>query len=161
MAQTAVIIRAATPADLPALGRLAVQLMQTHHDFDRARFMAVTSQTERGYASYLGRQLGQSNTVVLVAVHDGDLCGYAWGITEGVDYMALRGPAGVLHDLIVDAGYRGRGVGGLLLNAATAALQQIGATQLVLSTAARNESAQRLFLRHGFRQTMIELTRDL
>jgi len=158
---TAVTIRAATPADLPALGRLAVLLMQMHHDFDRARFMAVTAQTERGYASYLGSRLGQSNTVVLVAVHDGQICGYAWGGLEGVDYMALRGPAGALHDLIVDSGFRGRGVGGLLLMAAMAALEQIGATQVVLSTAARNESAQRLFARHGFRPTMIELTRDL
>ncbi len=157
----AVSIRSATSADLPALGRLAVHLMQMHHDFDRARFMAVTAQTERGYASYLGSQLGQSNTVVLVAVHEGRLCGYAWGSLEGVDYMALRGPAGLLHDLIVDAGFRGRGVGGLLLAAALAALEQIGATQVVLSTAARNEHAQRLFARHGFRHTMIELTRDV
>ncbi|WP_373063314.1 N-acetyltransferase family protein [Gemmatimonas sp.] len=161
MDPTAVIIRAATPADLPALGRLAVHLMQTHHDFDRARFMAVTAQTERGYASYLGSRLGQSNTVVLVALYDGQICGYAWGSLEGVDYMALRGPAGALHDLVVDSGSRGRGVGGLLLQAAMAALEQIGATQVVLSTAARNESAQRLFARHGFRPTMIELTRDL
>jgi len=157
----AVIIRAATPADLPALGRLAVHLMQTHHDFDHARFMAVTPQTERGYASYLGSQLGQAHTVILVAEHEGQFCGYAWGSLEGVDYMALRGPAGVLQDLIVDADSRGRGVGGLLLQATLAALQQIGATQLVLSTAARNESAQRLFARHGFRPTMIEMTRDV
>ncbi len=79
----AVIIRAATSADLPTLGRLAALLVRTHHDFDHARFIAIT------------------------------------------------------------------------------AFEQAGATQAVLSAAARNESAQRLFARHGFRQTMIEMTRDV
>lgn len=156
----AVTIRAATSADLLPLGRLAVLLVQTHHEFDHARFMEATSQTERGYASFVASQLGKPNTVVLVAVHEGRVIGYAWGSLEGVDYMILRGPAGVLHDLMVDSGSRACGVGGSLLNAAVVALQQRGATQLVLSTAARNERAQRLFVRHGFRQTMIEMTRD-
>jgi RimJ/RimL family protein N-acetyltransferase len=31
----------------------------------------------------------------------------------------------------------------------------------VLSTAARNEAAQRLFERVGFRRTMVEMTREL
>jgi RimJ/RimL family protein N-acetyltransferase len=32
---------------------------------------------------------------------------------------------------------------------------------VVLSTAVRNEAAQRLFARAGFRPTMIEMTREL
>lgn len=71
-----VVVRAATKADLPALGRPAVLLVRLHHDFDPARFMAA------------------------------------------------------------------------------------GARPFVLSTAARNESAQRLFARHGFRPTMLEMTRE-
>jgi ribosomal protein S18 acetylase RimI-like enzyme len=75
--------------------------------------------------------------------------------------MALRGPAAVLHDLIVDPAYRGRGAGRALLSAAVAALRARQAPRLVLSTAARNESAQRFFERAGFRRTMVELTREL
>ena len=157
----AVIIRAATSADLPTLGRLAALLVRTHHDFDHARFIAATAQTARGYASYLSSQIGQSNTVVLVAVYERCVIGYAWGSLEGVDYIVLRGPAAVLHDLIVDPDYRVHGVGGSLLQVAITAFEQAGATQVVLSAAARNESAQRLFARHGFRQTMIEMTRDV
>lgn len=59
--------------------------------------------------------------------------------------MSLRGPAGVLHDLIIDEAHR---------------RSAASAQQFVLSTAARNESAQRLFARHGFRLTMLEMTRD-
>ncbi|WP_396202627.1 GNAT family N-acetyltransferase [Gemmatimonas sp.] len=157
----AVVVRAATKADLPALGRLAVLLVRLHHDFDQARFMAATDQTERGYGSYLGTQLTERGTTVLVATLEHTVVGYAWGSMDGIDYMSLRGPAGVLHDLVVDEAQRGRGIGSLLLDAVLAALEAAGARQFVLSTAARNESAQRLFVRHGFRPTMLEMTRDV
>jgi hypothetical protein len=44
--------------------------------------------------------------------------------------------------------------------ATIAALEARGAPRVVLSTAERNEGAQRLFARAGFRQTMIEMTRE-
>ena len=75
--------------------------------------------------------------------------------------MSLRGPAGVLHDIVVDPAHRGNGVGQTLLDATLEAIKARGATQVVLSTAERNESAQRLFTRAGFRPTMIEMTREL
>ncbi len=68
--------------------------------------MAVTHQAERGYGSYLGSQLAERGATVLVAIVDGDVVGYAWGSLEGVDYMSLRGPAGVLHDPIIDEARR-------------------------------------------------------
>jgi len=74
--------------------------------------------------------------------------------------MALRGPAGVLYDIVVDPTHRKHGVGRLLLDATLAALTEKGAPRVVLSTAARNEPAQRLFERAGFRRTMIEMTRE-
>ena len=157
----AVTIRPATPADLPALGRLGALLVRLHHDFDAARFIAAPPRTEHLYASFLGDQLRQPNVVVLVAEREGGVLGYTYAVVEGHDYMALRGPAGVLHDIIVDPARRGHGVGRLLLDATLAALAARGAPQLVLSTAERNEAAQRLFARAGFRRTMIEMTREL
>ena len=75
--------------------------------------------------------------------------------------MALRGPAGVLHDVIVDREHRGRGVGRLLLDAALEFFRSRGVPRVVLFTAERNEAAQRLFARTGFRRTMVEMTIDL
>lgn len=132
-----------------------------HHDFDPERFIAATSRTEHGYASFLGTQLEESNVVVLVAERDGDVLGYTYAGIEGHDYMTLRGPAGVLHDIVVDPAHRGHGVGRLLLDATLAALVTRGAPRVVLSTAERNEAAQRLFARAGFRRTMVEMTREL
>lgn len=158
---TAILVRAATPDDLPAIGRLGALLVRAHHDFDPARFIPATPRTEQGYASFLGSQLGRAEVVVLVAERDGQVVGYAYAALEGFDYMALRGPAGALHDLVVDPAARGGGVGGMLLAAAVEALAAMGAPRVVLSTAERNEPAQRLFARAGFRRTMVEMTREL
>jgi ribosomal protein S18 acetylase RimI-like enzyme len=154
-------VRPATPADLPAIGRLGALLVRTHHDFDSERFVAATPQTERGYASFLGTQLDEPNVIVLVAERDGEVVGYTYAGVEGRDYMSLRGPAGVLYDIVVDPAHRGRGVGRTLLDATLSALRARRAPRVVLSTAERNEPAQRLFERAGFRRTMVEMTREL
>jgi ribosomal protein S18 acetylase RimI-like enzyme len=156
-----IVIRPATPADVPAIGRLGALLVRTHHDFDPQRFLAATERTADGYASFLGSQLRESDVIVLVAEGHGEVLGYTYAGIEGTDYMSLRGPAGVLYDIVVDPAHRGHGVGRLLLDATLAALAARGAPRVVLSTAERNAPAQRLFARAGFRRTMIEMTREL
>jgi len=154
-------IRPATSADLPRLGELGALLVDVHHGFDTRRFFAARAGTPAGYAAFLAAQLEQPDTAVFVAEEGGDVIGYAFVALEGYDYKALRGPAGVLHDILVDPGHRGRGAGRLLLAAALAFFKERGAPQVVLWTADRNEAAQRLFASAGFRRTMIEMTREL
>lgn len=158
---SAVVIRPATRADLPAIGRLGALLVKAHYDFDRLRFIPPTPQTEHGYARYLGTQLDKGDVVVLVADQGGEVLGYAYAGMEGIDYMSLRGPAGALYDIVVDPERRGQGIGRRLLDATLAALSERGAPRVLLSTAEQNEAAQRLFARAGFRRTMIEMTREL
>jgi ribosomal protein S18 acetylase RimI-like enzyme len=155
------VIRRATRGDLRHIGRLGAELVAAHHEFDTRRFLAATSRTKEAYASFLGSQLDAPDAAVLVAEAGAGVIGYAYIAVESYDYMSLRGPAGVLHDLIVDPAHRGRGVGRLLLEAALAHVQANGLSQLVLSTAERNEAAQRFFASMGFRRTMIEMTREL
>jgi ribosomal protein S18 acetylase RimI-like enzyme len=154
------IIRPAAAADEPALGRLGAMLVALHHDFDPDRFIAPGPHTEAGYARFLTGRIGRQDAVLLVAEHGGTVTGYVFGSLEGADWMSLRGPAGVVHDLIVDPDRRGGGIGRRLLEAALQALRDLGAPRVVLSTAQRNESAQRLFAAIGFRPTMIEMTRE-
>jgi ribosomal protein S18 acetylase RimI-like enzyme len=153
-------VRPAVIADMPTVGRLGALLVQTHHDFDPKRFMAATGRTAQGYGSYLGTQLNEPSVIVLVAELEGKVVGYTYAGIEGTDYMALRGPAGALYDIVVDPEHRHRGVGQMLLDATIAALEARGVPQIVLSTAEPNAPAQRLFARSGFRRTMIEMTRD-
>ena len=155
------IIRSAISADLPSLGKLGVRLVEEHHSFDGKRFLAPWNQMAVDYASFLGAQLKDPDSVIFVADNRGAVIGYTFGAIQGPDYIALRGPAGVLHDLIVDPGHRGRGVGRLLLDTILAYLNSRGAPRVVLSTAEQNESAQRLFEHTGFRRTMVEMTREM
>jgi ribosomal protein S18 acetylase RimI-like enzyme len=157
---SSIVVRSARPADLPAIGRLAALLVQMHHDFDARRFIPATPNTAQGYASYLGGELEEPKVVVLVAERDGNVLGYSYAGVEGHDWMSLRGPAGVVHDIVVDPAHRNEGVGRVLLDATVQALEERGAPRVVLSTAEQNEAAQRLFARAGFRRTMIEMTRE-
>ncbi|HKC66547.1 MAG TPA: GNAT family N-acetyltransferase [Pyrinomonadaceae bacterium] len=155
------IVRRATSADLREIGRLGALLVQEHYDFDPQRFLAARPGTPEGYASFIGTQLEDQDKAVLVADNNGHVIGYAYAAVEGYNYMALRGPAGVLHDIIVDPEQRGRGVGHLLLDATLEFFRSRSVPRVVLSTAEQNEPAQRLFASIGFRRTMIEMTLEL
>ena len=156
---TETIIRRATPDDLPTLGGLGALLVRTHHAFDPKRFIDAPPHTEAGYALYLGEQLGEPNAVVLVAVHDDRVIGYAYAGLEGFDYMSLRGPAGALYDIVVDPAHRG----GRRPDAArryAGAQSARRATRRALDGRAERVGATTVRER-GFRRTMVEMTREL
>jgi ribosomal protein S18 acetylase RimI-like enzyme len=155
------LIRRAGASDGDALGRLGALLVQQHHSFDERRFLAPTPDTPERYGAFLASQLDAPDAVILVAEHEGRVIGYAYGTLEGHDYLSLRGPAALLHDLIVDPDHRGRGAGRMLLNAILGVFSARRAPRVVLSTGERNAAAQRFFERESFRRTMVEMTREL
>jgi ribosomal protein S18 acetylase RimI-like enzyme len=156
-----VIVRPAEPADVEAIGRLGALLVEEHHQFDPQRFIAPMPNLVQRYGQFLIAQAERHDMFVLVAERDGAAVGYAYAGVEGNDYMALRGPAGALYDLVVDPGHRRQGVGTALMQAALAELTSRGAPRVVLFTADKNHGAQAMFAGAGFRRTMIEMTREL
>jgi Acetyltransferases len=136
-------------------------LVREHYEFDPKRFIAPMPNIEQGYGSFIGKQISKEDVVVLVAERGGAVAGYVYATLEGYDYMSLRGPAGVIQDIVVDPAHRGQGIGRMLIDAVNSTLGEKGAPRVVLSTAEQNDTAQRLFARAGFRRTMIEMTREL
>jgi len=155
------IVRRARPDDEGAMGRLGAMLVSEHHEFDPKRFIAPVPQLPERYGQFLVSRISQPEMVVLVAERGGEVLGYAYAGMEGNDYMALRGPAGVIYDLVVDPAHRRKGIGTSLMDAALAALRKLGAPRVLLFTAEKNQSAQAMFGGSGFRRTMIEMTREL
>ena len=155
------VIRRATQADLPALGKLGASLLRTHYAFDPQRFMAPHGDPEAGYGWFLGTQLKEDDVAVFVAERSGDVIGYVYAGIEPQSWKELREMAGFIHDVVVSGEAQRGGVASALVESACDWLRSIGAPRVVLWTAEKNDAAQRLFTRLGFRKTMIEMTKEL
>jgi len=154
-------IRRATDADLPTLGVLGASLLRAHYAFDQQRFMAPQGDPEAGYAWFLGSQLKEDDVAVFVAEQAGTIVGYVYAGLEPQSWKELREAAGFIHDVVVTPQAQRHGVASALIEAACDWFRSLGAPRVVLWTAEKNEVAQRLFTRIGFRRTMIEMTREL
>lgn len=161
MTENPFVIRRATRADLPALGRLGALLMRTHYGFDPDRFMAPGSDPESGYSSFLATQVVDEDVVVFVAERGNAVIGYVYAGLEPRSWKELREPAGFVHDVAVLQHDRRAGVARALVDAALGWLRERGAPRVMLWTAEQNHAAQRMFHLLGFRRTMIEMTKEL
>src|SRR6185369_4520734 len=154
------IVRAARPADLPSVSRLAAQLVRQHHGLDPQRFFLVEP-IEKGYERFLAGELRRKGALVLVAEDAGALLGYAYATLEPRNWNDLLDACGKLNDVFVDPAARRRGVGHALLEAVRAELTARGAPRVVLMSAWRNPEAHAFFEAAGFRRTMVEMTLEL
>src|SRR3954469_22972858 len=96
-----IVIRAATVADGPHLGKMGGQLARQHHAFDPERFM-LPEDVEQGYQWWLEREAKSRKAVVIVAELDGEVVGYSYGRVEERDWNALRDRCGGFHDIWVE-----------------------------------------------------------
>lgn len=151
-------IRRAKKSDLTKVAALAGELVRMHAAQDPRRFLLVED-VEGGYRWWFGRELAREDAVLLVAVRGDAIVGYAYGTREERDWNMLLDEHGAVHDIYVDTSARREGVGAKLLDAMIAALEEKQCVRIVLSTMVGNESAQALFRAHGFRPTMLEMTR--
>lgn len=161
MSHPPVRVRLALRTDRAPLGAMAGKLVRLHVAFDRDRFLAVEN-VEDGYGRWLAREAGRERALVLVAERsDGALVGYLYGTMEDTSWEDLRGPCGVIHDVWVEEDERGKGIATALVERGCALFQERGAPRVVLMTASGNGQAQALFRKLRFRDTMIEMTREL
>ena len=161
---SSIVVRSATERDLPAAAELAGRLARLHHDTDPARFFLPENVVE-GYSWWFKRELARQGAVILVAEATAPgteprIVGYTYGGLAERDWNLLLDEHGAIHDIYVADDERRSGVGARLLTAMLESLEALGAPRIVLSTMPTNVLAQRLFARHGFRATFIEMTRN-
>jgi len=95
------------------------------------------------------KHLTNSDSLVLVAVHDAAIVGHLLGGFYGASAM-WRSPRAYLISMFVQAPWRGVGVGSRFVADFSAWASSKGATQLRVTAYSANEGAVRFYLRHGF-----------
>ena len=153
-------IRPAAAEDLPAVSRLAAELVRMHHRLDRQRFMLIEP-VEDGYQRFFTRELARKEARILVAEEGGSILGYAYATMEGRDWNDLLDACGKLNDLYVDADARRRGIARALVDATFAWFRERKAPRVVLLSAWQNPEAHAFFEALGFRRTMLEMTAEI
>ena len=154
-------IRNAREEDLAKVGQLAGQLVRMHHAWDPQRWM-MPSGVEEGYARFFASQLDDPDTVILVAEnHLGEVVGYAYAALEPRSWADLREACGKLHDVFVAPHELRQGMGKALSRETMARLRDLGAPRVVLTSAWQNQEAHALFRSLGFRETMLEMAKEL
>lgn len=153
-----ITVREAHEEDLDAVSVLAARLVRMHYDWDPQRFLRAGPSVESGYRRFLAGELGNPESLVLVALVEGNVAGYAFGRHEPRNWELLMDESGVLHDVYVDENIRAKGVGSALVRAFVERMRKDGAHRVVLHTAAQNAAGQALFKKLGFRVTMLEMT---
>ena len=80
-----------------------------------------------------------------------------------VGYCVASGAAGghgEVESIFVDAAYRGRGIGGALLDRAAAWMDELGTIEQALSVFAANDRVLPFYARHGFAPRFVVLVRQ-
>jgi ribosomal protein S18 acetylase RimI-like enzyme len=131
-------IRRATPADLDLVAPL----------FDAYRQFYACSPDPDLARRFLGDRLERGESVVFVAVADGEGVGFVQLYPTFTSIGARR--AWILNDLFVAPEARRQGVGRRLMDAARQMAEEMGAAWLELATAKDNDRAQALYRSCGY-----------
>ena len=123
--------------------------------FDAYRTWYGESSDVDGARNFLTHRLRNNESVILLAVAEEQPVGFTqlYPLFSSIS-MA---PIWLLNDLFVDEAFRGRGVGTLLLEAATEFARQTDAGRIELETEISNTLAQKLYERLGWRRNSTHL----
>jgi ribosomal protein S18 acetylase RimI-like enzyme len=115
------------------------------------------------YFAELSRELAESDGFTLLACRGEEAVAYCACCrrTDDASIEPDMRAIGYVSELIVDAAMRGRGLGAALIAEAERRFRAKGYRRMVISVAAANHGAQRLYRRLGFRDHVLLLEKRL
>lgn len=145
------ILRAATPEDIPALSRLGIDsFVEKFGHMYSAKDLATFLEEAHSHEALAG-ELADPARLYRLAERDGALAGYCkLGLTCGFPEYARGQRVLELKQLYTAPGQTGGGIGKALMDWAMAEFTARGADEVQLSVWSGNEGAQRFYARYGF-----------
>lgn len=161
------IIRPATPVDVPAVLPMVAAICALHELWDSAKYGFLPN-PELGYQRWLSKVATSDRSVFLVAESEAatptqpaQLVGFLVATIEREIPIYRLAEFAFIHDLWVEPEYRHAGIARQMVMMAVDSFSQKGVKQIRLDTAAPNDAARRLFASCGFRLSSTEMLIEL
>lgn len=161
------IVRPATPADVPAVLPMVRSIVNFHESLDRAKYAPRGDPAEK-YRGWLTQRAIDPRSVFLVAEPSASadrdaspLAGFLVGSTDHEIPIYQIEEFGMIHDLWVEERYRNEGIARQMVTLAIERFAAIGVRQMRLHAAWDNAPARALFTTCGFRPSSVEMLLEL
>ncbi|MDR5693728.1 MAG: GNAT family N-acetyltransferase [Armatimonadota bacterium] len=151
----AIEIRRATSFDIPQIVPLWKELAAYHATLDPA--FAISPEGGEAYVEYLHTLMRNREALVVVALDQRELVGYAVGRVSTLPRTFLVRRRGYIHDVFVRESYRLRGVGRQLIGELLQWFRGQGITLVELTVAIQNAQALAFWEKLGFTTYMVHM----
>jgi len=142
-----ILIRPARPEDLPTIIGLWRELQDINAAFD-PRLM-LNDESADWFIRYLGEQLENASSAILVAEHETRVVGYTFGQIMRRPTLA-SGDCGYIADICVGSQWRGRGIGRSLHGWLRAWFIAQGITATEVQVVRANPASQAFWRKMGY-----------
>ncbi len=152
-------ITTVTEAHVPQIVELWQEFMAFHKDLD-PRF-PLLAEAPASYEKYFREQMQSPDWLVLVALEGDAVVGLTVAQIAKYPPIFQRETCGYISEMVVRGDRRRKGIGERLLAMAFDWFQSQGIDRVELSVAARNPVGYPFWRKHGFRDYVHRLYRDL
>jgi ribosomal protein S18 acetylase RimI-like enzyme len=159
--KNAVLIRKATLKDLPRITQLWKSLMayhDKHHGYGKGIF-AYTKDKLALHLKFLKKQLRRRNAAVFVAEVGGKIVGHVMVQVNKVPPIYLHDKEAYICEIIVEDGYRGKGIGTALLEEVEAWANKKKMYSIGLTVHIANPEALSVYREFGFREHHLKMAK--
>jgi len=148
---TDIIIREAKESDLLTIRKLTLELIEAMGDTEGIDIKLI--------AENCRNLLSEANSYILVAEIEGIIVGFVNFTTRKT--ILHRGLSGLIDELIIAKGYRGKSIGRQLLSSAIEKSRQLGCCEVEVSTEKTNIKAREFYRQCGFTERGVLFEMDL
>ena len=146
-----IIIREARESDLLTIKKLTLELIEAMGNTEGIDIKLI--------AENCRNLLSEANSYILVAEIEGIVVGFINFTTRKT--ILHRGLSGLIDEIIIAKGYRGKGIGKQLLSNAIEKSRRLGCCEVEVSTEKANTKAREFYRQCGFTERGILFEIDL